>query len=87
MMNDFGENVVQSVLGTDSTSAKSIMERRGTGRIRHPHCPTLRLQERVDSVEIRTEKRKDEDNTRKHFKTLKMEWRDGRHPLALSAAL
>ena len=45
------------------------------------------------------EKRTGEDNTadidtkavtapvlRKHLKTLKMEWRDGRHPLTLSTA-
>ena len=60
----------------------------------------LWLQEHVDSGEIRTEKRKAEHNTadigtkavtaavlRKHLTTLKMEWRDGRRPLALSAAL
>ena len=54
----------------------------------------------MDSDEIRTEKRKGEQNTadigtkavttavlRKHLKTLKMEWRDGRHPLAWSVAL
>ena len=100
MMLDFGEDVAQCVLGTDSSSAKSIMERRGAGRIRHLHCPMLWLQERVDSGEVRTEKRKGEHNTadigtkavsapelRKHLRTLKMEWRDGRHPLALSAAM
>ena len=58
-MIDFGEHVGQCVHGTDSSSAKSIMERRGAGRIRHPHCPMLWLQERVDSGEIRTEKRKE----------------------------
>ena len=47
MMIDFGEDVAQCVLGTDSSSAKSIMER----------------QERVDSGEIRIEKRKGADNT------------------------
>ena len=41
MMIDFGEDVAQCVLGTDSSSAKSIMERRGAGRNRHLHCPTL----------------------------------------------
>ena len=100
MVIDFGEDVAQRVLGTDSSSSKSIMERRGAGRIRHLHCPMLWLQERVGSVEIRTEKRKGEHNTAdigtkavrapvlmKHLKTLKMEWRDGRHPLALSAAI
>ena len=64
------------------------------------YCPVLWLQERVVSGEIRIEKRKGEDNAadigtkavtapvlRKHLKTLKMEWRDGRHPLTLSAAL
>ena len=34
MMIDFGEDVEQCVLGTDRSSAKSIMERRGAGRIR-----------------------------------------------------
>ena len=89
---DFGENVAQCVLVTDSSSAKSIMERRGAGRIRHLHCLMLWLQERVDSREIYIEKRKGEDNTadigtkavtapvlRKRLKTLKMERRDGRH--------
>ena len=60
----------------------------------------LWLQERVDSGEIRIEKRKGEHNTAdigtkavsapvlmKHSKNLKMEWRDERHPLALSAAI
>ena len=78
-----------------SVAAKSmIMERRGAGRIRHLHCPVLRLQERFDSGELRIEKRKGEDNTAdigtkavtapvllKHLKTLRMEWRVGRHPL------
>ena len=58
------------------------------------------LQERVDSGEIRTEKREGEHNTAdigtkavsapvlmKHLKTLRMEWRDGRHPSALNAAI
>ena len=62
-MIDFGENVAQCVLGTDSSSAKSITERRGAGRIRHLHCPMLWLQERVDSGEVRAEKRKGVDNT------------------------
>ena len=60
------------------------MERRGAGRIRQLHCPVLRLQERVVSGEICTEKRKGEQNTadigtkavsapvlRKHWKSLK----------------
>ena len=51
------------MLGTDSSSAKSMMERRGAGRIRHLHCPTLWLQERVDSCEIRMEKGKSEHKT------------------------
>ena len=89
-MIDFGEDVAQCVLGTDSSSAKSITERRGAGRIRHMHCRMLWLQERVDPGEIRIEKRKGEHNTAdigtkamsapvlmKHMKTLKMEWRDG----------
>ena len=99
-MVDFGEDVAQCVLGTDSSSAKSIMERRGAGRSRHLHFPMLWLQERLDSGEIRTEKRKGEHNTadigmmavsapaqRKHSKTLKMDWSEGRHPSALSAAI
>ena len=58
----------------------------------------LWLQERVDSGEIRIEKRK--HNTAdigtkavsasvlmKHLKMLKMEWRDGQNPLALNAAI
>ena len=76
------------------------MERRGTGRIRHLHCPKLWLQQRVVSVEICTEKRKGEHNAtdtgtkavtaavlRQHLKTLKTDWRDGRHALALTSAL
>ena len=86
MMIDFGEDVGQCVLGTVSSSSKSIMERCGAGR----DCPMLWLQERVDSGEIRTQKRKGEHNTatigtkavsaevlRRHFKTLEMEWREG----------
>ena len=100
MMIDFGEDVAQCVPGTDSSSAKSIMERRWAGRIRHLLCPILWLQERVDSGEIRIEKRKGEHNTAdtgtkavsapvlmKHLKTLKMEWHDGRHLSALDAAI
>ena len=77
MIVDFGE---------DSSSAKSLMERRGAGRIRHLLCPVLCLQERVDPGEMRTEIRKRERNTadvgtkavtgpvlRKHLKTIKME--------------
>ena len=60
---DFGEDVGQCELGTDSSSAKSIMERRGAGRSRHLRFPTPWLPERVDSDEIRTEKRKGECNT------------------------
>ena len=55
MMIYFGENVAQCVLGTDSSSAKSIMKIRGAGRTRHTHCPMLWMQERVDSAEMRTE--------------------------------
>ena len=51
------------MLVTDSSSAKSMMERRGAGRIRHLHCPALWLQERVDSGEIRKEKGKGEHKT------------------------
>ena len=100
MMIDFGEGDGQCVLGTDSSSAKSTMERRVAGCIRHLQCPKLWLQERVDAGEIRTEKRKGEHNTtdtgteavsaevlRRHLKTLKMEWRDGRRPSALRAVL
>ena len=100
MMIDFGEDVAQCVPGTDSSSAKSIMERRWAGRILHLFCPILWLQERVDSGEIRIEKRKGEHNTAdtgtkavsapllmKHLKTLKMEWHDGRHLSALDAAI
>ena len=61
---DFGEGVAWCVLGTDSSSAKSTMERRGAGRIRHFHCPMLWLQERVDSDEIRIEKPKGVSTTR-----------------------
>ena len=43
MMIDFGENVAKSVLGTDSSLAKSIMERRGGGRFRHLHYPLFWL--------------------------------------------
>ena len=39
------------------------MERYGARRIRRLHCPMIWLQERVDSGEIRTEKRKGEHNT------------------------
>ena len=60
---DFGEDVGHCVLGTDSSSAKSILERRGAGRIRHLHCSMLWLQERVDSADMRTEKRKGEHKT------------------------
>ena len=76
------------------------MERRGAGRIRQLHCPMLWFQERVDSGEIRTEKREGEHNTAdigtkavsaqilmKHLDSLKMECRDGRHPSALDAAI
>ena len=99
-MIDFGEDVGQCVPGTVNSSTKSVMEKRGTGRIGHLHCLVPWLQERVDSGEMRTEKRKGKHNTadistqaatatvlRKQLKTLKMKWRDGRHPLALSAAL
>ena len=51
-MIDFGEDVGQCVLGTVNSSAKSVMERRGAGRIGHLHCVFLR--ERVDSGEMRT---------------------------------
>ena len=76
------------------------MERRGAARIRHLRCPMWCLSQRVDSGEIRTEKRKGEHKTadmgtkavsaevlRRHLKTRKMEWRDGRPPLALRAVL
>ena len=38
MMIHFGEDIGQCVLGTDGSSAKSIVERRGTGQIRHLYC-------------------------------------------------
>ena len=63
MMMDFGENVAQCVLGADSSSTKSIMERHGAGRIRHLHCLMSWLEGRVDSGEMRTERRKGEHNT------------------------
>ena len=54
MVIDFGEDVGQCVLGTVNSSAKSVMERRGAGRIGHLHCVMPWLQERVDSGEMRT---------------------------------
>ena len=91
----FGEGVGQCSLDTDSSLAKGIVQRRGVGRIGHLHCLMLWLEERVDSGEIHTEKRKGEHNTagiwteavnaevlRRHVKTLKVEWREGRHPCA-----
>ena len=63
MVIDFGEDDGQCVEVTDSSSAKSIMERRGARRIRRLHCSTPCRQERVDSGEIRTVKRKGEHNT------------------------
>ena len=63
MMVDFGDNVAQCVLGTNGSSAKSMVERRGAGRSRHLHCPLLWLQESVDSGESRMEKRKGDVNT------------------------
>ena len=54
MMIDFGGDVGQCVLGTVNSSAKSVMERSGVGRIGHLHCVIPRLQERVDSGEMRT---------------------------------
>ena len=53
---DFGEDVWQCVLGTVNSSAKSVMERSGAGRIGHLHCTRPWFQERVDSGEMRTEK-------------------------------
>ena len=70
VMIDFGDDVGQCVLGTDSSSAKSIMERREAGRIKHLHCPVLCLQERVDSGEVRTVKRKGRAQHCRH-------WHDG----------
>ena len=83
MMIDFGEDVGQCVLGTDSSSAKSIIERSGAGRIRQSHCPMLWPQERVDSVETSTIPRtlgsmRYVQKYYRHLKTLKMEWRKGR---------
>ena len=60
MMIDFGEDVAQCVLGTDSSSAKSIMERRGARRIRHLHCPMPGCKNVLTLVKF-----KGEDNTEK----------------------
>jgi len=100
MMIDFGCTPGACVLGTDSSASRGIMDRRGVGRIRHLHCPMLWVQERVDRGELKHEKRKGVDNTsdigtksvgtatlQKHLRTLNMEWRSGRHPGALSAAV
>ena len=54
MVIDFGEDVGQCVLGTVNSSAKSVMERSGAGRIGHLHCVMPWLQERVGSGEMRT---------------------------------
>ena len=96
----FGDGVGQCAFDTDSSLAKSIMERRGVARIKHLHCPMLWLQERVDSGEIHTENRRGQHNTagvgtdavsaevqRRHVKKLKVEWREGRHPIASRAVL
>ena len=61
----FGEDVGQCVLGMDSSSAKSVMAGRGTGRIRHLHCPMLRVQKRLDFGDIRTEKRNAHESTKR----------------------
>ena len=37
----FGDGVGQCAFDTDSSLAKSIMERRGVARIKHLHCPML----------------------------------------------
>ena len=52
MVIDFGEDVGQCVLGRVNSSAKSVMERSGAGRIGHLHCIMPWLQERVGSGEI-----------------------------------
>ena len=92
--------VEQSIVGTDSSAAKGVLERRGAGRIRHLHCPLLWAQDRVTRGELAVEKIKGVHNTAdigtknvsrptldKHLKTLNFERRSGRHPKALKAAL
>ena len=93
MMIDFGENVAQCVLGTDSgsetwsrtdsTSALSYaVVARTCGLWRNAHRETKgRAQHGRHCTKAVTA-----PVLRKHLKTLKMEWRDGRHPPALSAA-
>ena len=61
----FGEDVGQLFLRVDSHSAKSIMAKRGTRRIRRQNCPMLLLQERLDSNKIRTEKRNAHESTKR----------------------
>ena len=100
VMIGFSDGAGQCAFDTDSSLAKSIMERRGLARIKHLHCPMLWLQERVNSGEIHTEKRRGEHNTasvgtdavnaevqRRYVKKLKVEWREGRHPFASRAVL
>ena len=63
MMMDFGGDVAQCALGTARTSCRDVKQDGFDVRI----SPMPWLQERVDSVEMRTEKRKGEHNTTDHW--------------------
>ena len=98
MSKDLGRTLACHLKG-DSTSADGIGNRRGAGKIRHIHTPTLWLQGhiadktivqgRVDTknnpADLGTKHLTSEEMQR-HMKTLGFSFRTGTSPLALSAA-
>ena len=48
---------VDSILVTDSTACKGMASRRGTGKVRHIHCPALWLQQAISRKLISIQKK------------------------------
>ena len=98
MSKDLGRDLACHLRG-DSTSADGIGNRRGAGKIRHIHTPTLWLQGHIAEKRIVQSRVVTADNPadlgtkhltaaemKHHMHTLGFDFRDGVSPLALSVS-
>ena len=97
MVRDLGRQL-RLVIRTDSTAAKGIASRRGAGKVRHIHTPTLWVQQRVFRKDLSVEKVAGPENVAdmgtkplasadmmRMLAKCDITFRGGRHSLALRA--
>ena len=91
---DYGE-VLDGILGTDSSAAMGMVHRRGLGKVRHIDVQYLWIQEGIHNKDFSIEKVAghencadlmtkylDEATMMRHMQTLNLEYREGRAAIA-----